>query len=279
MCPLRPAALCKRSGGDDRAGDPVVARGRLRYRCARCVDDQRGSARHAWLPRNTKQLAMESGCQTPGTGVDEVEWQRGQALLQLAPGRDDPPRPSPTAVGRRQVSFPTWLAGAGRSQQAGQATRIAARLLPVGMSRMPTVLARERFAWSWLTRPPVIRGFALCLPLPNRRSVDLLRAGNRCAFLALLRRPCTGPRRDISGTAGGRGGVGGEDTPPRLLAHTKHPEPPSRANRRSWVRSECPGSREAQPIRAHPFALEARTAGACSPSAPSVTATRAKGAV
>jgi hypothetical protein len=33
-----------------------------------------------------KQLAMESGCKTPGTGVDEVEWQRGRALLHLAPG-------------------------------------------------------------------------------------------------------------------------------------------------------------------------------------------------
>ena len=34
--------------------------------------------------------------------------------------------------------------------------------------------ATGRLPWSWLTRPPVIRGFALCLPLPNRRSVALL---------------------------------------------------------------------------------------------------------
>ena len=35
-------------------------------------------------------------------------------------------------------------------------------------------LQRSRLPWSALTRPPVIRGFALCLPLPNMGSVGLL---------------------------------------------------------------------------------------------------------
>jgi hypothetical protein len=152
-----------------------------------------------------------------GPGLTRSSWQRGRALLHLAPG-ETTPRPSPTAVGRRQVSFPAWLASAGRSQQADQATWIAARLLPAGMSRRPTGLARERLAWSWLTRPPVIRGFALCLPLPNRHSVGLLSAGKPFSTLALLSRPWTGQRRDSCGTPRGMEGVEGEDTSPRLMA-------------------------------------------------------------
>jgi hypothetical protein len=58
-------------------------------------------------------------------------------------------------------------------RQADQATWTAARLLPGGESRMPTRAARERFAWSWLTRPPGIRGFALCLPLTERGPLSL----------------------------------------------------------------------------------------------------------
>jgi hypothetical protein len=65
------------------------------------------------------------------------------------------------------------MAISGEGPQADQAMRIAARLLPVAMSRMPMGLARERLAWSWLTRPPVIRGFALCLPLTERGPLSL----------------------------------------------------------------------------------------------------------
>ena len=46
-------------------------------------------------------------------------------------------------------------------------------MLPVGMSRMLSGLARERLACSGLTRPPVIRGFALCLPLTEREPLYL----------------------------------------------------------------------------------------------------------
>jgi hypothetical protein len=38
---------------------------------------------------------------------------------------------------------------------------------------LPDSAVIDRFPWSWLTRPPVIRGFALCLPL----SVPLWRGG------------------------------------------------------------------------------------------------------
>jgi hypothetical protein len=49
-----------------------------------------------------------------------------------------------------------------KADQAGGVA--AARLLPVAKSRMPMGLTRERFACSWLTRPPVIRGFASASP-------------------------------------------------------------------------------------------------------------------
>jgi hypothetical protein len=69
--------------------------------------------------------------------------------------------------------LPYVAASAGGSRQADQATGIAARLLPVGVSRMPTGLARQRLPCSWLTRPPVIRRFALCLPLTEREPLSL----------------------------------------------------------------------------------------------------------
>jgi hypothetical protein len=47
-------------------------------------------------------------------------------------------------------------------------------LLPVEAFAAPTSEAAKRSAWSELTRPPEIRGFALGLPLPNRRSIGLL---------------------------------------------------------------------------------------------------------
>ena len=85
----------------------------------------------------------------------------------------------------------------------------------------------------------------------------------------------TGHIRDAERYGGGRGGG---HLPP-ADGHTKPPEPPSRAGRRSRVKSECPGSRDAEPTRANPFALEARTAAACSPSAPSGDRVTAKGVV
>ena len=50
--------------------------------------------------------------------------------------------------------------------------RVAVRQGPAG--RQSSEPATGHFPWSWLTRPPVIRGFALCLPLPNKRSIALL---------------------------------------------------------------------------------------------------------
>ena len=46
-------------------------------------------------------------------------------------------------------------------------------MLPVGVYRVPRGAARERFACSHITRPPVIRGFALCLPLTEREPLYL----------------------------------------------------------------------------------------------------------
>ena len=46
-------------------------------------------------------------------------------------------------------------------------------MLPVPMSRMPTGLAWERLACSCITRPPKVRGFALCLPLTEREPLCL----------------------------------------------------------------------------------------------------------
>jgi hypothetical protein len=71
--------------------------------------------------------------------------------------------------------------------------------------------------------------------------------------------------RDAEQLAMKSGGEG--DTSPRLMAMASPPCARSRAGRRSRVKSECPGSRDAEPTRANPFVLEARTAAACCLSA------------
>jgi hypothetical protein len=65
------------------------------------------------------------------------------------------------------VSFRNWLPSAGRSRQADQAARIAARLLPAAMSRMPMGLAWERLACSCITKPPVTAGSRSAFPLQS----------------------------------------------------------------------------------------------------------------
>ena len=89
------------------------------------------------------------------------------------------PAAVPTDAGRRRVSFRSWLPA--RKVRGKQTKRHG--LLPVccpwPCPGCRTGLTRERLAWSWLTRPPVIRGFALCLPLTEREPLSL--RGSRVA--------------------------------------------------------------------------------------------------
>jgi hypothetical protein len=59
------------------------------------------------------------------------------------------------------------------ADKADQAAGLLPLCCPRGMSRGVGGAAAKRFAWSWLTRPPVIRGFALCLPLTERGPLSL----------------------------------------------------------------------------------------------------------
>jgi hypothetical protein len=85
----------------------------------------------------------------------------------------------------------------------------------------------------------------------------------------------TGHIRDAETGGGGRGGG---HLPP-ADGHMQLPEPRSLAGRRSRVKSECPGSRDAEPTRTNPFVLEARTAAACFRALHAGPRQRAKGAV
>jgi hypothetical protein len=109
---------------------------------------------------------MESACEGTANWGHEAERQGSRVdLHQGAPGET-------CRAGNRlllacSVSFRHWLPSAGRSRQADQAARIAARLLPVPMSRMPTGLAWERLACSCITRPPVTAGSRSAFPLQS----------------------------------------------------------------------------------------------------------------
>jgi hypothetical protein len=119
-----------------------------------------------------EQLAMESGCEgAANAGSTRSSGRAAGCTCILAPGAAT--YRAVSADGGRSVTFRAWLPTREGSPQADQATQIAARLLPVAMSRMPTGLARKRFAWSWLTRPPVIRAFARLPSLPSMSSIAL----------------------------------------------------------------------------------------------------------
>jgi hypothetical protein len=92
---------------------------------------------------------------------------------------------TPVATGRGYVlaaalraSVRGWQAHKGRGQ-ADQAAGVAARLLPAAAFAAPTWPPAKRLPWRWLTRPPGIRGFALCLPLTEREPLSL--RGSRVA--------------------------------------------------------------------------------------------------
>jgi hypothetical protein len=144
------------------------------------------------------------------------------------------------------------------------------------MSRLPTRAARGRLPGDGSRDP---RGFAgWCSAFPCQTCVRLT-----CSELGSPSIPCLADPT-LDGTETGHigdeerhgGGRGGGHLPP-ADGHTSPPEPRSQAGRRSRVKNECPGSRDAEPTRANPFVLEARTAAACSPSASGVTATTGQG--
>src|SRR5215218_9547875 len=112
---------------------------------------------------------------------------RGQApgVLGNVPGPEAEaaahrPRPVGAMVlaAARRASVRGWDAHKGRGQ-ADQAAGVAARLLPAAAFAAPTWPAAKRLPWRWLTRPPGIRGFALCLPLTEREPLSL--RGSRVA--------------------------------------------------------------------------------------------------
>src|SRR4029450_11365030 len=94
-------------------------------------------------PRDAEQLATEPGCE-----VLRARGRRGRAAGWPAASASWRPTETTCRAGNRpmladaRVSFRKWLPSPGRSRQAGQATGVAACLLPVGMSRMPSGLAR-----------------------------------------------------------------------------------------------------------------------------------------
>jgi hypothetical protein len=109
-----------------------------------------------------------------------------------APGMfGDVPGPEAVAAARRprrvgamvlaaalRASVRGWQAHKGR-RQADQAAGVSARLLPTVAFAAATWPAAKRLPCSELTRPPGIRGFALCLPLTEREPLSL--RGSRVA--------------------------------------------------------------------------------------------------
>jgi hypothetical protein len=85
-----------------------------------------------------EQLAMESGCEgAANAGSTRSSGRAAGCTCILAPGAATY-RAVPADGGRRSVTFRAWLPTREGSPQADQATQIAAHLLPVAMSRMPT---------------------------------------------------------------------------------------------------------------------------------------------
>jgi hypothetical protein len=134
------------------------------------------------LPQNAEQLATEPGCEgTANAGVDEVERQGGHGVpASWRPTR----RPAAPATDRcwTEDALP-YVAAELRTVPASRPSNadccpFAARGVPRLPTR-PTRPTRERLACSWLTRPPVILGFALCLPLTEREPLSL--RGSRVA--------------------------------------------------------------------------------------------------
>jgi hypothetical protein len=127
-----------------------------------------------WLPRDAEQLAMESGGE--GTANARSTRSTGRSVgwtSILTPGE------TTGCAGNRLMlaaAVCELLYVATKRRKVPASRPSDTDCCPFAAhSHVPDAegLARERFACSCITRPPVIRGFALCLPL----SVPLWRGG------------------------------------------------------------------------------------------------------
>jgi hypothetical protein len=130
--------------------------------------------------RSDSQVA--SGRSAPGTAaaqrtLDAAPGSR-RARQCSRPGNRGGGTPAATGrahgAGRRTASFRTWLGRAQGSRASRSSSRSCCPFAARGRIRGADLAGGEAFALVTLTRPQVIRGFALCLPLPNRSSVHLL---------------------------------------------------------------------------------------------------------
>jgi hypothetical protein len=131
------------------------------------------------MARSDSQVA--SGRSAPGTAAA----QRTPRCGSRAPGvlGDVPARnrgggtPAATGrglcAGRRTASFRTWLGSTQGSRASRPSSRSCCPFAARGRIRAADLAGDEAFPLVELTRPPAIRGFALCLPLTEREPLSL----------------------------------------------------------------------------------------------------------
>jgi hypothetical protein len=151
--------------------DPEVIFGRVQPRVL--MPKQLGQLLASARPDDRDVLLVLAGTGLRAGGVCGLRGARvdlGRRRLEVATvrydagrfGRGYKPRPKSTA-GIRSVPSPTWWS----------------RSCNGAVSPLLGLAVIARLPCSWLTRPPVIRGFALCLPLTEREPLSL--RGSRVA--------------------------------------------------------------------------------------------------
>jgi hypothetical protein len=119
-----------------------------------------------WLPRDAEQLAMEPG----GEGTANARSTRSSGrrvgwTCTLAPGETTRRAGNRLMLAAAVCELPYVAAKRRKVPASRPSDTDCCPFAAHGHVPDADGLARERSAWSGFTRPPVIRGFALCLPL------------------------------------------------------------------------------------------------------------------